>query len=101
MQRPGPFRRSLPRARRSAALDSRAAPSLHRTGSGSFIQLEFAHWLALTGALLLALSFSSAYVQRMPISSSTVYWALGIILGPRVLGWMELRIEPGSLWFER
>ncbi len=63
--------------------------------------MSFAQWLALAGGLLLALSFSSAYVQRLPISSSTVYWALGIVLGPRVLGWMELRLEPGSLWFER
>lgn len=63
--------------------------------------LSFAHWLALAGALLLALSVSSAYVQRLPISSSTLYLALGLLLGPRLLGWVELRIEPGNLWFER
>jgi len=63
--------------------------------------LSFAQWLALGGVLLLALSFTSAYVQRMPISSSTLYLLLGIVLGPRMLGWVELRVEPGGVWFER
>jgi sodium/hydrogen antiporter len=63
--------------------------------------MDFAQWLALAGALLLALSFASAYVQRLPISSSTLYLALGLLLGPRALGWVELRMEPGSPWFER
>ena len=40
--------------------------------------LSFAQWLALGGVLLLALSFTSAYVQRMPISSSTLYLLLGL-----------------------
>ncbi|MDF3069593.1 MAG: sodium/hydrogen exchanger family protein [Polyangiaceae bacterium] len=63
--------------------------------------LGFAHWLALAGVLLLLLSLSSAYVQRMPISSSSLYLGLGLLLGPRVLGWMELRFGPGGPWFER
>lgn len=63
--------------------------------------MSFAQWLALAGALLLALSVSSAHVQRLPISSSSLYLALGLILGPRVLGWVELRVEPGGPWFER
>lgn len=63
--------------------------------------MSFEQWLAFVGGLLLALSFASAYVQRLPISSSTLYLLLGLVLGPRVLGWVELRIEPGSPWFER
>lgn len=50
---------------------------------------------------MLALSFASAYVKRLPISSSTLYLVLGLVLGPRALGWLELRFEPGSPWFER
>src|SRR6188768_2008851 len=63
--------------------------------------LNFEHWLALMGGLLLALSFASSYVQRLPISSSTLYLLLGIVVGPRLLGWIELRVVPGSPWFER
>lgn len=62
--------------------------------------LGFGHWLALVGALLFLLSLTSAYVQRMPISSSSVYLALGILLGPRALGWIELRLGEGGDWFE-
>jgi NhaP-type Na+/H+ or K+/H+ antiporter len=63
--------------------------------------LGFTHWLALVGVLLLALGFSSAYVQRLPISSSTLYLALGVVFGPRVLNLLELRVEAGNPWFER
>ncbi len=66
-----------------------------------FTNLSFAHWLAFAGGLLLALSFTSAYVQRMPISSSALYLGLGVVLGPEALGWMELRVAGGSVWFER
>jgi sodium/hydrogen antiporter len=63
--------------------------------------LGFTEWLALAGCLLLALSLASGYVQRLPISTASLYWGLGFVLGPRVLGWIELRLSPGSSWFER
>lgn len=63
--------------------------------------LGFTEWLALAGCLLLALSLASGYVQRLPISSSSVYLALGFVLGPRVLGWLELRVDGDSSWFGR
>lgn len=66
-----------------------------------FSSLSFTEWLALAGCLLLALSLASGYVQRLPISSSSVYLALGFVLGPQVLGWLELRVEMGSSWFGR
>ncbi|RYZ06145.1 MAG: sodium:proton antiporter [Myxococcales bacterium] len=90
--------RSL-RARRAAFRDGihlALAPVLELSTS-----LGFAHWLALVGVLLLLLSLSSAYVQRMPISSSSLYLGLGVLLGPRVLGWMEFRVGQGGHWFER
>lgn len=57
--------------------------------------------LALLGCLLLSLGLASAFVQRLPISSSSLYLALGFVLGPQVLGFLELRLDARSAWFER
>jgi sodium/hydrogen antiporter len=58
-------------------------------------------WLAIAGCLLLSLSFASSFVQRLPISSSSLYLALGFVLGPQALGFLELRLDAQSAWFER
>jgi sodium/hydrogen antiporter len=93
--------------RRFRAAAVRAAPEdpaslLHRERALELsTSLGFSQWLALTGVVLLLLSLSSAQVQRLPISSSSLYLLLGVLLGPRVLGWVELRIGQGSSWFER
>ncbi|HEY6079833.1 MAG TPA: sodium:proton antiporter [Polyangiaceae bacterium] len=58
-------------------------------------------WLALLGGLLLALGLASSFVQRLPISSSSLYLVLGFLLGPQVLGFLELRLNAGNAWFER
>lgn len=58
-------------------------------------------WLALSGVLLLAFSLASGYVKRLPISSALVYLVVGFLLGPSVLGWLELRVVGESAWFER
>jgi NhaP-type Na+/H+ or K+/H+ antiporter len=57
--------------------------------------------LALLGCLLLSLSLASSFVQRLPLSSSSLYLALGFILGPHVLGFLELRLDARNGWFER
>jgi len=75
---------------------------LAQTGTLSLSStLSFEGWLALLGGLMLAFSFASAHVQRLPISSSSVYLALGLVLGPSGLGWLEIRLDPHSPWFER
>jgi sodium/hydrogen antiporter len=63
--------------------------------------LSFVQWLALLGGLLLSLSLASSFVQRLPISSSSLYLALGFVLGPEVFGFLELRLDARSAWFER
>jgi sodium/hydrogen antiporter len=63
--------------------------------------LSFTQWLALLGCLLLALSLASSFVQRLPISSSSLYLGLGFVLGPRVLGLLELRLDAQNPSFER
>jgi sodium/hydrogen antiporter len=67
----------------------------------AFSSLGFLEWLALLGLLLLTLGLGSAYLQRLPISSSAVYLALGFALGPQLLGWLELKLEPEDSAFER
>ena len=78
----------------------------HRACSGALAlsaisTLSFTQWLALLGCLLLALSLASSFVQRLPISSSSLYLGLGFVLGPRVLGLLELRLSAHNPWFER
>lgn len=67
----------------------------------AFTTLSFAEWLALLGCLLLSLSLASSFVQRLPISSSSLYLALGFALGPQLLGFLELRLDAQNPWFER
>lgn len=55
----------------------------------------------MIGGLLLALGLASAHVQRLPISTSLVYLALGFALGPVGLGWLHFSFEAGDVSFER
>jgi NhaP-type Na+/H+ or K+/H+ antiporter len=63
--------------------------------------LTFVQALALLGCLLLSLSLASSFVQRLPISSSSLYLALGFVLGPQVLGFLDLQLDARNAWFER
>lgn len=63
--------------------------------------MSFLAWTALAGALLLLMSFSSAWIRRLPVSTSAIYLAIGAVLGP--LGFDLLRIDIAASvgWFER
>jgi sodium/hydrogen antiporter len=50
-------------------------------------------WALLVGALLLAMTLTSTWLQRLPLSSPMVYLALGWLLGPQVAN--VLRPDPG------
>lgn len=63
--------------------------------------LSFLEWLAFIGVLLLILGLTSAHVKRLPISASVIYLAVGFAVGPAALGWVQLELEPGNVWFER
>lgn len=47
--------------------------------------MTLAQWFLLIGFLLLARGFSPSFLGRLPITSSIVYLAAGIVLGPSVL----------------
>lgn len=48
--------------------------------------MNFPSWIALAGVVLLIMAFSAAYVRRLPVTSSAIYLALGLILGPAGMG---------------
>jgi NhaP-type Na+/H+ or K+/H+ antiporter len=63
--------------------------------------MSFIGWLTVIGTLLLVMALSSAFLQRLPVSTSAVYLAMGIAFGP--LGFDLVRFDPASsaAWFER
>jgi NhaP-type Na+/H+ or K+/H+ antiporter len=53
--------------------------------------MDFLGWISLTGAVLLTMALSSAYLHRLPISTALIYLSLGIAIGP--LGFGLLRVD--------
>ncbi|MEX0731956.1 MAG: cation:proton antiporter [Aquisalimonadaceae bacterium] len=43
-------------------------------------------WFLLVGGLLLAMGLTSDFLRRLPVTSAMLYLAVGIIIGPTVLG---------------
>jgi NhaP-type Na+/H+ or K+/H+ antiporter len=62
--------------------------------------MDFLVALALIGLLLLLLALSSAYVQRLPISTALIYLGIGLLLGPLGLGWLAVDLHTASPWLE-
>ncbi len=44
-----------------------------------------AQWFALVGGLLLVMGFTKTIIQRSPVTSSMIYLAVGLLVGPTVL----------------
>ncbi len=49
--------------------------------------MSFLAWIALIGGVLLVLALLSAYLRRLPVTSSGIYLALGLALSP---AWLDL-----------
>ena len=63
--------------------------------------MTFLGWMALLGGLLLLMALSSAYLRNLPISTSAIYLALGLAIGPLGFGWLEIDLRNEVAWFER
>ena len=63
--------------------------------------MSFLSWIALSGALLLMMALSSAFLRRLPVSTSAIYLGLGIALSPVGLGLLRFDIATSSVWLER
>src|ERR671920_2550400 len=57
--------------------------------------------MALAGGLLLLMALSSAYLRNLPISTSAIYLALGIAIGPLGFDWLRINLNQEVGWFER
>ncbi len=62
--------------------------------------MTFIVWLAMLGAVLLLLALSSSYLRWMPVTSSVVCLGLGVALGARGLGLVQLDLTQASVWME-
>jgi sodium/hydrogen antiporter len=63
--------------------------------------MTFLGWMALAGGLLLLMALSSAYLRTLPISTSAIYLALGLAIGPLGLNWLDIDLRDEVGWFER
>jgi NhaP-type Na+/H+ or K+/H+ antiporter len=62
--------------------------------------MSFLAWMGLAGALLLLMALSSAYVSRLPITTSAIYLALGVAISPLVLNLIAIDFVAWKIWFE-
>ena len=62
--------------------------------------MSFEHWVALAGGLLLVLALSSAYVSKLPVSTSILYLLVGLALGPRGFAVLQFDFDQEHRWFE-
>ncbi|MBA3445310.1 MAG: cation:proton antiporter [Gemmatimonadales bacterium] len=63
--------------------------------------MNFLGWMALVGGLLLLMALSSAYLRNLPISTSAIYLALGLAIGPLGFGFIKIDLRDEVGWFER
>jgi sodium/hydrogen antiporter len=61
---------------------------------------NFLLWTALVGVLLLTLALASAFVQRLPISTSVIYFGVGCLIGPWGLDLLRLDMTVATPWLE-
>ncbi len=48
--------------------------------------MQAAYWFIVAGILLLSVVFGSRFLERLPLSVSAIYLAVGVLLGPLVFG---------------
>jgi sodium/hydrogen antiporter len=63
--------------------------------------MSFLGWMSLCGGLLLLMALSSAYLRRLPVSTSAIYLGVGLAIGPLGFGWLRVDIPEATPWFER
>ncbi|MDQ3321645.1 MAG: cation:proton antiporter [Acidobacteriota bacterium] len=62
--------------------------------------MSFLNWMGLMGALLLLMALSSAYLRRLPITTSAIYLTLGLLVSPIGLGLIDVNFIEWRVWFE-
>lgn len=62
--------------------------------------MSFLGWMSLFGALLLLMALSSAYVRRLPITTSAIYLAIGLLLSPLAFNLIDINFVEWKVVFE-
>jgi NhaP-type Na+/H+ or K+/H+ antiporter len=63
--------------------------------------MSFLGWMALAGGLLLLMALSSAYIRNLPVSTSAIYLALGVAIGPLGFDLLQIDLREDVRWVER
>lgn len=64
------------------------------------VGMSFLAWMGLTGALLLLMALSSAYLRRLTVTTSAVYLALGLSVSPVGLDLINIDFVERRVLFE-
>ncbi|UMZ14950.1 cation:proton antiporter [Pseudomonas sp. MPFS] len=62
--------------------------------------MSFTIWVAVLGTVLLILALTSSYLRWLPITTSVVCLALGVLIGPGGVGLLQLDIRQAADWME-
>ena len=57
-------------------------------------------WMALASAVLLTIALTSAYIRHMPVTTSALYLALGLAIGPAGSGLIAVDFTGEGVFFE-
>jgi sodium/hydrogen antiporter len=63
--------------------------------------MSFTIWTAIVGILMLTMALSSAWIQRLPLSTAAIYLGVGCALGPWGFDLLRIDLSDASPWFER
>jgi NhaP-type Na+/H+ or K+/H+ antiporter len=63
--------------------------------------MAFEHWCILLGALLLAMGLGGSLISKLPVTAAMFYFAVGLIVGPTVLGAIHIDPRHQSVLLER
>jgi sodium/hydrogen antiporter len=63
--------------------------------------MSFLGWMGFAGGVLLLMALSSTYLRNLPLSTATVYLAIGAAIGPLGTGWLQVDLRAEVPWLER
>jgi NhaP-type Na+/H+ or K+/H+ antiporter len=62
--------------------------------------MDFLGWMAAAGGLLLLMALSSAYISRLPISTSAIYLVVGLAISPLGFDLVRINVIESKVWLE-
>ena len=60
-------------------------PSFRHSDSGSGLALQFTISYIVVGAVFIVMALSGSVLKRLPLSTSMLYLAAGVLIGPHAL----------------